>query len=87
MYVCQHRTCRKQGAAKVLAAFQAHPVTGVTAIASSCMGQCGMGPMVKILPDEVWYCRVHPDEVPAVVERHLQGGQAIAAMLYQKFHK
>jgi (2Fe-2S) ferredoxin len=43
--------------------------------------------MVKILPDEVWYCRVHPDEVPAVVERHLLGGQAIAAMLYQKFHR
>lgn len=84
--VCQHRTCRKQGAAKVLAAFQAYPIAGVTAQASGCMGQCGMGPMVKILPEGVWYCRVHHDEVPAVINRHLLGGVAIASMLYRKFH-
>jgi (2Fe-2S) ferredoxin len=84
--VCQNRTCRKQGAEKVLAAFQANPVPGVTAIASGCLGQCGMGPMVKVMPEEVWYCRIHPNEVPAVVKRHLLGGQPVAAMLYRKFH-
>ncbi len=84
--VCQNRTCRKQGAEKVLAAFQAHPVSGVTVTGSSCLGQCGMGPMVKVMPDRVWYCRVQPNEVTAVVERHLLGGKAIASMLYRKFH-
>lgn len=84
--VCQNNACRKQGAAKVLAAFQAHPVAGVFAIASGCLGQCGNGPMVLILPEEVWYNGVDPDEVLAVVERHLRGGQPVKAMLYQKFH-
>lgn len=84
--VCQHRSCRKQGGDKVLAAFGAHSVAGVRVVGSGCLGQCGMGPMVRIVPDEVWYCRVRPDEVPVVVERHLKGGQAIAAMLYRKFH-
>ena len=85
--VCHNNACRKQGAAKVLAAFEAHPVAGVSAIASRCLGQCGNGPMVLILPEEVWYNGVHPDEVPAVVERHLRGGQPVKAMLYQKFHR
>jgi len=85
--ICQNHTCRKQGAGKVLAAFQAHPVPGVTVIGSSCLGQCGMGPMVRVIPEEVWYCRVHSDEVPAVVERHLLGGQPIKSMLYRKFHQ
>jgi (2Fe-2S) ferredoxin len=85
--VCQNTACRKQGAAKVLAAFQAYPAIGVTVTGSRCLGQCGNGPMILVTPEQVWYCRVHPDEVPAVVERHLQGGQPVAAMLYPKFHR
>lgn len=84
--VCQNRTCRKQGAAKVLAAFLSHPVPNVTAIASSCLGQCGNGPMVVVLPEQIWYSRIQPAEVPAIVERHLKGGKPIKAMLYHRFH-
>lgn len=84
--VCQNRTCRKQGAAKVLAAFQSHPVTGVDVIGSHCLGQCGNGPMVVVLPEQIWYSRVQPVEVLALVERHLRGGSPVVAMLYHRFH-
>lgn len=84
--VCQKRGCRKQGAAKVLATFQAYPVAGVEVVSSNCLGQCGNGPMVLIVPDEVWYSRVHPDEVPTVVKRHLLGGLPVTGMLYHRFH-
>ena len=84
--VCQNRSCRKLGAKQVLIAFQAIPVAGVTVTGSACLGECGNGPMVLILPEKVWYNRVRADEVPTVVERHLQGGVAIASMLYPKFH-
>lgn len=84
--VCQNRTCRQQGAAKVLVAFQARVVDQVVVLPSGCLGQCGSGPMVRVVPDEIWYCRVQPAEVPAVIERHLIAGQPIAAMLYPKFH-
>lgn len=84
--VCQNRTCKKQGSGKVLAAFQAHAVSDVIVTGSRCLGQCGMGPMVVVTPEQVWYSRVHPDEVPAVVEKHLVGGQPVAAMLYPKLH-
>ena len=85
--ICQNRSCRKQGAAKVLAAFQASEVPGVTVTGSQCLGQCGNGPMVVVMPEEVWYNDVHPDEVPTVIERHLRGGKPVAAMLYGKFHQ
>ncbi|KZL51346.1 2Fe-2S ferredoxin [Nodularia spumigena CENA596] len=84
--VCQNRTCKKQGAAKVLAAFATLSVPDVTVTASGCLGQCGNGPMVLVLPDMVWYSGVRPDEVPLVVEQHLLGGQCVKKMLYYRFH-
>jgi (2Fe-2S) ferredoxin len=84
--VCQNRTCRKQGAKEVLAAFEVLPVPEVTVIASSCLGQCGNGPMVLVLPDMVWYCGVQASEVPVVIEQHLLGGQRVTQMLYHRFH-
>jgi NADH:ubiquinone oxidoreductase subunit E len=66
--VCQNRTCKKQGAADVLAALRALPVVGVTVTSSGCLGQCGRGPMVLVLPDMVWYSSVHPLDVALLVE-------------------
>ncbi len=75
--VCQNRTCRKQGSAEVLAAFRELSVdsaTGETPVlrveGTGCLGRCGNGPMVLVLPDEVWYSRVAVDEVPLIRERH-----------------
>ena len=84
--ICQNRTCRKQGAEKVLQAFQRLPVENVTVEETGCLGQCGNGPMVLVEPEQVWYCQVNPQEVPALVERHLIGDRPIKAMLYRKFH-
>ncbi|MBW4595033.1 MAG: (2Fe-2S) ferredoxin domain-containing protein [Brasilonema angustatum HA4187-MV1] len=84
--VCQNRTCRKQGAAKVLEAFEALPTPEVTVTGSTCLGQCGNGPMVLVLPEMVWYSGVRPSEVPLLVEQHLRGGQRVTKMLYHRFH-
>lgn len=86
VHVCQGKSCRKLGAAQVLAAFQAQPHCPVPIVPGSCLGQCGNGPMVVVLPEKTWYCRVSPAEVPAIVDRHLHQGQPIPAMLYPKFH-
>jgi (2Fe-2S) ferredoxin len=84
--VCQHHTCKKQGAKEVLRAFAALPVVDVTVTGSGCLGQCGNGPMVLILPDIVWYSGIQPDEVPLLVKQHLLGGQKVEQMLYYRFH-
>ena len=85
--VCQNRTCRKQGAAKVLGAFRKLSPSEVEVVTSSCLGQCGSGPMVLVLPEEVWYSGVSAEEVAAITDRHLRGGKPIEAMLYRKFHR
>lgn len=85
--VCQSRSCRKLGGAGVLAAFQTLRVTEVTVIGSSCLGQCGSGPMVLVTPEQIWYSGVQASEVPAVVERHLLGGRPVRCMLYPKYHQ
>lgn len=84
--VCQNRTCKKQGAVEVLAAFAALPVAGAMVTASGCLGQCGNGPMVLVLPEMVWYSGVQPSEVPLVVKQHLLCGQRVRNMLYYRFH-
>ncbi len=84
--VCQNRTCRRQGSPAVLATFKSHPVADVTIEGCGCLGQCGNGPMVLVLPEETWYDRVQPGEAIAVIEQHLLGGQPVKAMLYRKFH-
>jgi len=73
--VCQNRTCRKQGAAEVLAAFKNHLLPGVTINGSGCLGHCGSGPMVLILPDEVWYSAVDIEAVRAIAQQHLLNGK------------
>lgn len=42
--------------------------------------------MVLVLPEQVWYCRVSPEEVDAIKIRHLINGRPIQSMLYRKFH-
>lgn len=84
--ICQSKACSKQGAAKVLAAFEAHPVPDVTITASVCLGQCGQGPMVLVQPEKIWYNRILPEEVATIVEQHLRGGKPVRSMLYGKFH-
>lgn len=84
--ICLNGTCRKQGALKVLEAFKALPVSGVTVTGSGCLGQCGNGPMVLVLPEGVWYSGVLPGEVALVVEQHLRRGKRVTQMLYHRFH-
>ncbi|HEY9620877.1 MAG TPA: (2Fe-2S) ferredoxin domain-containing protein [Crinalium sp.] len=86
MCVCQGNACRRGGSERVLEALRAIAPSDTTIVASGCLGQCGNGPMVLVLPEEIWYCRVHPTEVLTLVERHLQQGQPVQAMLYRKFH-
>lgn len=91
--VCQNRSCRKAGSAKVLAAFQselsslaASSQVEIEIIGSACLGQCGNGPMVLVMPEQVWYYRIQAKEVPAIVQQHLIGGRWVRSLLYPKFH-
>jgi (2Fe-2S) ferredoxin len=73
--ICQHLTCRKQGAAKILAAFQAaHIPNGISCEGCGCLGQCGNGPNVLILPAQIWYDRVSLKDISAIISK-LENGE------------
>lgn len=84
--VCQYINCLGNGSAEVLAAFSALAIPGIVVIGSECQGQCNMGPTVRVLPDEIWYCRVKPQDVPEIVEQHLQQGKPVDRLLHPRFH-
>ena len=53
---------------------------------SGCLGQCGSGPMVRIAPDNIWYCRVYPKDVKGIIENHIQNNQPVQRLLHPRFH-
>ena len=73
LLVCQNRTCRKQGSAKVLAAFQTFDIPNITVEKSGCLGKCGNGPMVLVLPEKVWYSHVETKNVSVIMEKYFLG--------------
>lgn len=84
--VCQNRSCLRSGSDQVLAAFQERHCLAAMISGSECLGQCGSGPTVRIVPDDVWYCRVKPEDVDEIVEQHLLGNQPVKRLLHPRFH-
>jgi (2Fe-2S) ferredoxin len=48
---------------------------------SGCLDQCASGVTVVVYPEQVWYGRVTPDDIPEIVEKHLIGGQVVDRLL------
>lgn len=86
--VCQNTSCLRQNSQEVLKTFIAETenVVDVNIRASGCLGQCNTGPTVKVTPDEVWYYRVQPHDVPKIVTQHLQGNEPVDNMLNPRIH-
>jgi NADH:ubiquinone oxidoreductase subunit F (NADH-binding)/(2Fe-2S) ferredoxin len=48
---------------------------------TGCFGFCEKGPILKILPENVYYTMVKPEDVEEIVEKHFVNGSAIDSML------
>ncbi len=86
VFVCQYRSCLANGSAEVLAAFEAADTNGFRVMGTGCQGQCTSGPTVRIVPEETWYWRVKPSDVPVIVEQHLKGGKQVEEKLNTRIH-
>jgi (2Fe-2S) ferredoxin len=84
--ICQHINCMRNGSEAVLRAFEQTPVANTEVTASECQGQCNMGVTVRILPDNTWYCRIKPDDVPEIIQQHLKDGQPVDHLLHPRMH-
>lgn len=88
VFVCQNDDCCRHGSAETLKAFQeaTNLPDDVTVEISGCMGQCSIGPTVRIFPDEVWYYRVNAEDAKQIIEQHLQGGELVEEKLNPRIH-
>jgi len=87
--VCQHQSCQRNNAGEVLKAFEriGDGMEDVSIISSGCMGQCSTGPTVRVTPDEIWYCRVQPEDVEAIAEQHLVEGKPVDRLFNPRIHR
>ena len=49
---------------------------------SGCQGFCQMGPLVTIVPDDIFYTKVSADDVEEIVEKTLLKGEVVEWLLY-----
>ncbi len=87
--VCCGTGCQASGSMDVFLAFQnqLHPEPGVTvetyAKATGCNGWCEQGPLVKILPDDITYCRVQAKHVAEIIDKTIKQGELVKKLLYR----
>jgi NADP-reducing hydrogenase subunit HndC len=51
-------------------------------VRAGCFGLCTLGPIVKIVPGEVIYTRVTPDDAKEIVSEHIMRGRKVERLLY-----
>ena len=54
----------------------------VRVIQSGCFGFCAQGPIVRVMPDNVFYVQVTPEDAKEIVEKHIVGHQVVERLLY-----
>ena len=55
----------------------------VQVIKTGCSGLCGMGPVVKIMPDDIVYIKVTPDDAAEIINEHIVKGRKIERLIYK----
>ncbi|MTI59878.1 MAG: (2Fe-2S) ferredoxin domain-containing protein [Firmicutes bacterium] len=78
----QRGYCVKNDSVEIIQRFmmeiQEAELTGDVMITNTgCLGICDKGPVVIIYPEGVWYGGVNPEDVPEIVESHLDGGKVV----------
>ena len=67
--------CGAKGGAELIKRFRAEVerrgLSPTAVLRNACARRHHEGPVVFVYPDDVWYTRVTPEDVPGIVERHL----------------
>jgi len=54
----------------------------VQVVMSGCFGFCEKGPIVKVMPDNIFYVGVKPADAKTIVEEHIIKGRTVEHLLY-----
>lgn len=86
LLVCGGSTCKSADSELVLqqlkTELQANGLDQeVQVINTGCFGFCGNGPIIKVLPDNIFYAGVKPSDVKDIVTGHIMKGKAVERIL------
>ena len=93
VFVCNGKSCSAVGSAEVKAEFVRileekgirqgkrskgrNPLGEIVLTDCSSVGFCSIGPAVLVYPEGIWYAQVQPDDVPEIIEEHLEKGRIV----------
>ena len=85
--VCVGTACHSVGGERLAKAFEQYLegkglLQEYLVTPTGCNGFCAHGPIVVIEPDNIFYQRVKPDQVPAIIEKTVLGDELIEDLLY-----
>ena len=76
-------SCINNGAADVFNAIREEQgrrlATDVKVVATGCLEACMVGPVVSVMPDDVWYGGVIEEDVSELMD-HAQGGEPVTRL-------
>jgi (2Fe-2S) ferredoxin len=93
VFVCNGKSCSAVGSAEVKAAFESelqakqlrygkeskgrNPNGEIVLTDCGSVGFCSIGTAVLVYPDGIWYGQVTADDVPEIIEEHLENGRIV----------
>ena len=76
------RICAEKGLA-VSVNFSEHADDAIHLKKTGCHGFCEIGPLVNIMPQDIFYTHVKPSDCAEIVEKTIMSGQIIKRLLYK----
>ena len=55
----------------------------VTVVQTGCMGPCAAGPVIKVMPDGVFYQNVSVDDIDDIIKEHILEGRIVERLIYR----
>lgn len=93
VFVCNGKSCSKVGSAEVKEAFVKgleernlrygkkskgrNPEGPILLTDCGSVGFCSVGTAVLVYPEGIWYAQVRAEDVPEIIEKHLEKGEIV----------
>ena len=103
VFVCNGKSCLAVGSAEVKKAFEKeleaknlrwgkeakgrNPDGPVVLTDCSSVGFCSIGAAVLVYPEGVWYGQVRAEDVPEIIEKHLENGEIVERLALIEMNK
>lgn len=80
---CQSSGCREIGERLEKEMKQWGISEEIKVVTTGCMGPCSLGPVMIVYPEGIFYCKLKPDDVAVIVQRHLYEGTPVEEYFYR----